>query len=153
MNVNNKSSVIITLFFALLFIKLDYAFILKESNNLKLLQRFKKRCQNKSINSIRFSKKCHSLGMLNKNEILEKKNSVIMLSNSSKFDYNKIENLIVFGDSQSSVDTNFTDMSYTGNSHSGGKNWPLYLLKFNNNMKLLNFATRGAVVDSVKRQY
>ncbi|ORY63645.1 hypothetical protein LY90DRAFT_505306 [Neocallimastix californiae] len=148
MNVNNKSSVIITLFFALLFIKLDYAFILKESNNLKLLQRFKKRCQNKSINSIRFSKKCHSLGMLNNNEISEKKNSVIMLSNSSKFDYNKIENLIVFGDSHSSVNTNFIDMSYSGNSHSRGKNWPLHLLDFNNKLKLLNFASSGAVVDS-----
>jgi len=153
MNVNNKFSVIIILLFAILLIKLDYAFTVKESCNQRLLLRCKKKCKNKNINLKRFCKKCHSLGMLNKNEILEKKNSVIMLSNSSKFDYNKIENLIVFGDSQSSVDTNFTDMSYTGNSHSGGKNWPLYLLKFNNNMKLLNFATRGAVVDSVKRQY
>ncbi|KAG4102877.1 hypothetical protein H8356DRAFT_1420714 [Neocallimastix lanati (nom. inval.)] len=113
----------------------------------KLLLR-KKKCQTKNMKSKRLYKKCHSLGMFNKNEISEKKKSLVMLSSSSKFDYNKIENLIVFGDSHSSVDTNFTDMSYTGNNHSGGKNWPLYLLEFNNNMKLLNFASRGAVVDS-----
>jgi len=40
--------------------------------------------------------------------------SDILLSNFTIFNYNKIENLIVFGDSHSAVNTNFTDMSYTG---------------------------------------
>ncbi|KAG4102900.1 hypothetical protein H8356DRAFT_929928, partial [Neocallimastix lanati (nom. inval.)] len=77
----------------------------------------------------------------------ENKNSpLVLLSNSTKFNYNKIENLIVFGDSHSTVLTNFTDMSYTGWNFSGGKNWPLYLIDFNN-IKLWNYAVRGAYIN------
>jgi len=72
--------------------------------------------------------------------------SDILLSNFTIFNYNKIENLIVFGDSHSAVNTNFTDMSYTGKNCSRGKNWPLYLIKLNN-MTLWNFSVGGSVVD------
>jgi len=73
--------------------------------------------------------------------------SVIALSDSNPFHYNKIKNLIVFGDSHSSIGTNYTDMSYSGSNHSGGNNWSLYLMEFNK-MKLWSFASAGAVVDS-----
>ncbi|KAG4097209.1 hypothetical protein H8356DRAFT_1395032 [Neocallimastix lanati (nom. inval.)] len=53
-----------------------------------------------------------------------------------KFDYNRIENLIVFGDSHSVVGTNYTDMTYTGRNHSGDFN----------NMKLWNYATPRAPI-------
>jgi len=72
--------------------------------------------------------------------------SVIFLSKSTKFDYNEIENLIVFGDSHSDVNTNFTDMSYTGENHSLGKNWPLHLIEFNK-MKLWNYAVGCSPID------
>ncbi|KAG4084997.1 hypothetical protein H8356DRAFT_1435713 [Neocallimastix lanati (nom. inval.)] len=125
----------------------------------KLLIRCKKRCQNKNRKLKKFCKKCLSLVILDENKtfksnkisenniFFEDKNpSLILLSNSTKFDYNMIENLIVFGDSHSSVGTNFTDMSYTGWNFSGGKNWPLYLIDFNN-IKLWNYAARGAYIN------
>jgi len=37
-------------------------------------------------------------------------------------------------------------MTYTGKNHSGGKNWPLYLMEFNN-IKLWNYAVGGAVIN------
>jgi len=68
------------------------------------------------------------------------------LSNTTKFNYKEINNLIVFGDSHSAVRTNLTDMSYTGKNASRGKNWPLWLIEFNN-MKLWNYAWGGSVID------
>jgi len=79
--------------------------------------------------------------------ISNERSPVILLSNSTKFNYNEIKNLIVFGDSHSACGTNYTDMTYTGRNHSGGKIWPVYLVEFNN-MKLWNYARGGAVVDS-----
>jgi len=72
--------------------------------------------------------------------------SSIYLSETNIFKYENIKDLIVFGDSFSSVDTNFKTMKYTGKNRSGGKNWPLHLIDFHP-MKLWNFAVRGAVVD------
>jgi len=71
--------------------------------------------------------------------------SIILLSNSTKFNYNEIKNLMIFGDSHSAVGTNYTDMSYSGKNLSGGKNWPLYLKEFNN-MKLWNYAIGRAPI-------
>ncbi|ORY54136.1 hypothetical protein LY90DRAFT_670219 [Neocallimastix californiae] len=72
--------------------------------------------------------------------------SILFLSNTTIFNYNDITELVVFGDSFSSVDTNYKDMSYTGENRSGGKNWPLQL-KDMHNVTLWDFAARGAVVD------
>jgi len=71
----------------------------------------------------------------------------ILLSNSTKFNYNEIKNLIVFGDSHSATGTNYTDMTYSGWNHSRGKNWPLYLKEFNKNIKLWNYAKGGSLID------
>ncbi|ORX42383.1 hypothetical protein BCR36DRAFT_337550 [Piromyces finnis] len=83
----------------------------------------------------------------------------VFLSNSNTFQYSKISNLIVFGDSHSQVGTNFKDMTYTGKNQSGGKNWPLYLMKLNN-MKLWNYGVSRSVIEenvkgrpSFKSQY
>ncbi|KAG4092915.1 hypothetical protein H8356DRAFT_949919, partial [Neocallimastix lanati (nom. inval.)] len=75
-----------------------------------------------------------------------KNSPLLLLFNSTKFDYNMIENLIIFGDSHSAVFTNFTDMSYIGWNYFGSKNWPLYLIDFNK-IKLLNYAVRGASIN------
>jgi len=80
------------------------------------------------------------------NEINSNEFSVTMLSNSTKFNYKEIKNLIVYGDSHSATGTNYTDMSYTGKNASHGKNWPLWLKNFNN-MKLWNYAKSCAVVN------
>jgi len=91
-----------------------------------------------------------SLNLLSSEDILDENNmtnwsSTILLSNYTNFNYNEIENLIVFGDSHSAIGTNYTDMTYTGRNHSGGKNWPLYLKEFNN-MKLWNYAKSSAPI-------
>jgi len=75
------------------------------------------------------------------------KRELLLLSNSNKFNYNDIKNLIVFGDSHSSVETNFTDMSYTGNNCSRGKNWPLHLIDIKNNTRLWDYAVGGSYID------
>ncbi|KAG4095514.1 hypothetical protein H8356DRAFT_1427112 [Neocallimastix lanati (nom. inval.)] len=158
MNINNKYSLFTILVFIILFLKLNYASTRNISKNKRLLLHCKKICSNKNNNRKlkKFCKKCLPLDILHKNKspennkifennenfennkisyyniLFENKNSsIIHLSNSTKFDYHKIENLIVFGDSNSSVGTNYTDMTYTGVNHSGGKNWPLYLKDFN----------------------
>jgi len=115
----------------------------KGSSNQKLLSRCNKKCSNRNRKSKRFCKKCLSLDIISEYN----NSSVILLSNSTKFDFSKIENLIVFGDSHSAVNTNFTDMSYTGVNHSGGKNWPLYMIELNKNMNLWNFAVGGSYID------
>jgi len=172
MNINNKYLLITILIFTILLPKLNYALTRRTSKNQRSLLRCKKRCSNKNVyRKLKwFCKKCLSLDGLDKNKtsdnnkihennenfknnnisynniLFQSKNfSLILLSNSRKFNYNRIENLIVFGDSHSAVGTNYTDMTYTGRNHSGGKNWPLYLKDFNN-MKLWNYATPRAPI-------
>jgi len=73
--------------------------------------------------------------------------SLVLLSNVGQpFNYDRISNLVVFGDSMSSTGTNFTTMGYSGYNLSGGKNWPLQLITLHR-MNLWNFAVSGAVVD------
>jgi len=70
-------------------------------------------------------------------------NSYYKASETSLFDYSKITDLVIFGDSYSATSTNYTDMTYTGKNESGGKNWPLFLLSMHD-MYLWNFARGGA---------
>jgi len=72
--------------------------------------------------------------------------STAYLSETNVFNYNNIKDLVVLGDSFSSTGTNYHTMKYSGANVSGGKNWPLQLLKYHK-MKLWNFAKVGAVVD------
>eukprot|EP00833_Pecoramyces_ruminatium_P018502 jgi/Orpsp1_1/1192534/evm.model.d7180000094046.1 len=74
------------------------------------------------------------------------KTSITYLSSTNKFKYSSLTNLVVFGDSLSSIDTNFFDMSYTGNNLSQGDNWTVQL-KDLRNMTLWNFSVAGAVID------
>jgi len=72
-------------------------------------------------------------------------NSFYFPSNETelRFNYAKLNDLIVFGDSYSTTNTNFYNMKYTGENQSGGKNWPLFLLD-KHDMYLWNFAVGGA---------
>lgn len=137
------------------------SFIVNATNvnykNKKIRKKYCKKClQQVEKRKLMYCNKCPilenaiSLNLISPEKLFDtnsKWSSAILLSNYTKFDYNKIKNLIVFGDSHSAVSTNFTNMSYTGNGHTGGKNWSIYLSEFNK-MKLWNFATYGAVVDS-----
>jgi len=76
-----------------------------------------------------------------------KDSSFLYLSDTNVFDYDKITDFIVLGDSFSATGTNYTTMHYTGANVTGGRNWPLHLRKLHNNMKLWNFAKSGAVID------
>ncbi|KAG4083691.1 hypothetical protein H8356DRAFT_967623, partial [Neocallimastix lanati (nom. inval.)] len=49
-------------------------------------------------------------------------------------------------DSHSSVQTNFTDMTYTRNNCSRGKNWPIHLIDLHN-MILWDYALGGLIID------
>jgi len=71
------------------------------------------------------------------------------LSNSTNFNYNEIKQLVVFGDSLTDVQTNYTDMTYTGKNRSLGKNWSVYLANFHN-ATLWNYAVSGSFVDKKK---
>ncbi|KAL6593673.1 hypothetical protein U3516DRAFT_567773 [Neocallimastix sp. 'constans'] len=154
MNLRNKYSIITILIFAILLI--NYTFAEKNIKESKILLRCKKKCNHNNKKLKKFCKKCSSLNILDKNKIHEnnkisenneKKNfSVTLLSYSTNFDYNKIENLFVFGDSYSSVNTNFLDMSYTGDNRSLGKNWPLKLIELKN-MKLWDFAIPASTIN------
>ncbi|ORX83937.1 hypothetical protein BCR32DRAFT_266662 [Anaeromyces robustus] len=75
-----------------------------------------------------------------------KKSSITLLSKINPFQYDSITELIVFGDSLSSDDTNFRDMSMKGTNRSLGKNWPIQLTELHN-MQLWNFAISGSVID------
>jgi len=70
-------------------------------------------------------------------------NSYYKASETSLFDYSKITDLVVFGDSYSTTTTNYEDMTYTGKNESGGKDWPLILISLHD-MYLWNFAMGGA---------
>lgn len=63
------------------------------------------------------------------------------------FNYSKITDLIVFGDSYSTSTTDYNTMTYSGFNYSGGKNWELHLADDVHKMKLWNYACGGAVVD------
>eukprot|EP00833_Pecoramyces_ruminatium_P015495 jgi/Orpsp1_1/1189527/evm.model.d7180000072621.1 len=82
-----------------------------------------------------------------KNKFRGEGSSRIFLSNISKFNYNEIKSLIVFGDSHSSVGTNFTDMTYSGYNRCLGKNWALQLIEINN-MTLYDFAISGSPINN-----
>ncbi|KAG4087757.1 hypothetical protein H8356DRAFT_1727902 [Neocallimastix lanati (nom. inval.)] len=75
-----------------------------------------------------------------------KDSSLTLLSKTSIFKYDNIKDLIVFGDSLSSVNTNFSDMTYNIKGISEGEKWPIHLAKANG-MKLWNYAVSGAVAD------
>ncbi len=58
--------------------------------------------------------------------------------------------MITFDDSHTATSTKlyyYTNMSYSGWNYSCGKNWPLYLIKFDKNMKLWNYAKGGSLID------
>jgi len=74
------------------------------------------------------------------------KASEVYMSETESFNFSKIENLIVFGDSLSDVKTNFNDMTYTGVNCALGDNWPLQLINLKE-MTLWNFAIGGSVID------
>eukprot|EP00833_Pecoramyces_ruminatium_P001778 jgi/Orpsp1_1/1175810/evm.model.c7180000055296.1 len=76
-----------------------------------------------------------------------KDSSQILLSNYTLFNYDEITNLIVFGDSHSAVETNFTDMTYSGKNRSLGKNWPLHLIGLHN-MTLWDFAVTSSTINN-----
>jgi len=73
--------------------------------------------------------------------------SHFLSSSNLTFDYSIIKDLIVFGDSYSDVNTNYDNMTYTGENHSGGKNWPLQLIELHD-MFLWDFAYGGARMSS-----
>jgi len=76
----------------------------------------------------------------------------IFLSNSTNFNYDEITNLIVFGDSHSSVSVNFNDMSYRNNTI--WKKWPLHLINIHK-ATLWNYAISRSsiVVKNLKNRY
>jgi len=73
--------------------------------------------------------------------------SIYLSKKDSLFDFNSLKNFVIFGDSLSSVDTNYDDMSYTGKNDAKGDNWPILLSK-NGDITLWDFAAPGAVVDN-----
>jgi len=73
--------------------------------------------------------------------------SVILPSNSdsAQFDYSKIDNIFVFGDSYTSIGIDYNTLEYSGVTSSGAENWILKLVKLHD-MQLWNFAWSGATV-------
>jgi len=70
------------------------------------------------------------------------------LTNSTfLFDFDKMQDLVVFGDSYSTVNTNLKNMKYDSKIY-GGKNWALKLVDIpDHKVWLWDFAHKGAVVD------
>ncbi|ORX85699.1 hypothetical protein BCR32DRAFT_216830 [Anaeromyces robustus] len=70
------------------------------------------------------------------------------LTNSTfLFDFDKMQDLVVFGDSYSDVHTNVKNMKYDSEIY-GGKNWALKLIDIpDHKVWLWDFAHKGAVVD------
>jgi len=160
MKINNKYSFITIVIFTILFSKLNNAFNEQILKDQSLLLRCKKICQNNNKKFRKFCKKCHSLDMIDKNKISEnckiykediisenKNSSIVLLSSYTKFDYNKIENLIVFGDSHSFAGNEFTTKNYSSKYLKKHRNWPIKLIEFHK-MKLYSFAESGSVIDS-----
>jgi len=77
-----------------------------------------------------------------------KESSFFYPSSSNSFNYSKITDIIVFGDSYSNVSTNYTTMAYSGENMSLGKNWGLYFAEDIHPMKLWGYAYDGAVIDT-----
>jgi len=123
----------------------------KEKKYCAKCHKYKGKRQLKYCNKCSALENSNSLNIMASEAILDEnrdfgESSIILLSNSTKFDYKNIKNLIVFGDSHSSANTNFTDMTYTGDNCSQGKNWPLHLIDLNN-MKLWNYAVGGSLIN------
>eukprot|EP00833_Pecoramyces_ruminatium_P013277 jgi/Orpsp1_1/1187309/evm.model.d7180000056753.1 len=68
------------------------------------------------------------------------------LSKTTPFKYSEFKDIIIFGDSYTTVSIDFNTMKYTGENLSGGKNWPQFLIDMHP-MNMWNFAISGAVVD------
>jgi len=83
--------------------------------------------------------------LVNTSYTLDKgQNSSIYLPSKTKpFDYSKITDLVVFGDSYSQTFINENTLKFTGENQSGGKTWPLHLIDFHD-MYLWNFAVDGS---------
>jgi len=64
-------------------------------------------------------------------------------SNKNSFDYSKIENLIVFGDSYSHADPSYDTLLISGHNYSGGLNWPQQLIRIHD-MYIWDFAYNSA---------
>lgn len=75
-----------------------------------------------------------------------KESSIFYLSSNNTFNYNSINNFVVFGDSHSHQGTNFTTMEPSKKLIDYQKNWPLYLSDIHK-MKLWNYAIPGGVAD------
>jgi len=73
--------------------------------------------------------------------------SFAYMSETTPFKYSKFKDLIIFGDSYSTVSMNVHTMNYTGYNMSGGKNWPQFLIDPIHPMNMWNFAVNGASVD------
>jgi len=73
--------------------------------------------------------------------------SFAYLSDTTPFKYSEFKDLIIFGDSYTTVGIDFNTMKYTGDNLSGGKNWPQFLIDMHP-MNMWNFAISGAVVDT-----
>jgi len=62
----------------------------------------------------------------------EGESAEVLLSKDREFNYDYIENLVVFGDSHSQVKTNYTDMTYTFNNGGSDLKWPLHFINYKN---------------------
>ncbi|OUM57490.1 hypothetical protein PIROE2DRAFT_17510 [Piromyces sp. E2] len=72
--------------------------------------------------------------------------SFAYFSKETPFKYTEIDNLIAFGDSYTTLNADYSTMRNNGNSIYESKNWPLFLLELNPNLKIWNYAQGGAVV-------
>jgi len=73
--------------------------------------------------------------------------SFAYMSETTPFKYSKFKDIIIFGDSYSTVSMDVHTMNYTGYNMSGGKNWPQFLIDPIHPMNMWNFAVNGASVD------
>jgi hypothetical protein len=73
--------------------------------------------------------------------------SFAYMSETTPFKYSEFKDIIIFGDSYTTVSLDFNTMTYTGSNMSGGKNWPQFLIDPIHPMKMWNFAVSGAAVD------
>ncbi|ORX84870.1 hypothetical protein BCR32DRAFT_217495 [Anaeromyces robustus] len=67
-------------------------------------------------------------------------------SETTTFKYSELKDIVIFGDSYTTVSVDFETMTYTGLNLSGGKNWPQFLIDMHL-MKMWNYAVGGACVD------
>ncbi|ORX61256.1 hypothetical protein BCR36DRAFT_315816 [Piromyces finnis] len=74
--------------------------------------------------------------------------SFTYMSGTTPFKYSEFKDIVIYGDSYTTVSTNYNTMEYTGENLSKGKNWPQHLIDPIHPMKMWNFAANGAVVDA-----